>query len=362
MTIRHDREAPMRLRTTHLLRRTSAIAVATVAAGLVLPAAAPTAFAATSVNGVRLNAYEARLVTDINNVRRSHGLVALVVTPGTTDVARGWSWRLASAAALSHNPNLVSQVGHSGSADWTAIAENVGYSSATDPDTLFNAYMNSPPHRANILDASMRYLGIGVVERPQDGTLYAWNTMDFVDRYSSTYGLTRQPAAGMHLDARVVSSTTDVATFESGPDQRFRTACAGTIRCSTTRVDRPTTRDDALRYTLSYSGRASGYGDLVMRDGLDLSNARSISLKVAVIDPARRGLALTLWAQTPWAANSTVSLGAVTAPTSAGWLTVPVPPAARNFRSTLIVRMPASWVVRAGGNATVVVHDIRVNV
>lgn len=344
-------------------RRLAALAVATLGAtGLLVPGAASPAAAATTVNGVRLNAYEARLAADINNARRQNGLGSLIVTAGTTDVARNWSWRLATAGSLSHNPNLRTQIEHAGSAAWTNLAENVGYSAATDPDTLFDAYMNSPGHRANILDPTVHYLGVGVVERLQDGMLYAWNTLDFVDAYSSAYGPTRQPAAGMHLDSRLVTSTTSIATFESGLDQRFRTACAGTIRCSTARFDRPTTGNDAVRYTLSYSGRATGYGDLVMRDSLDLSNATSVSVRLATSNPAHRALAMTVWSQTPWADNPNVQLGAITVPQSAGWVTVPIPAAAQAFRSTLVLRMPASWVVRAGGSAVVAVTDIRVNV
>src|SRR5437763_13948981 len=141
------------------------LATAVVAAapilGIAVPAATTTSAAAASVqtiNSVRLNGFEAALAAKINNVRRANGLRALVVVPGATDVARRWSWPLARAQALSHNPDLVSALEHAGSGAWTEIAENVGVASSTDPTSLFQAYMASPPHKANILDAGARYL------------------------------------------------------------------------------------------------------------------------------------------------------------------------------------------------------------
>src|SRR3954471_7521260 len=125
----------------------------------------PAAASEQTVNSVRLNGFEAGLAARINNVRRANGLRALVVVPGATAVARRWAWRLARAQALSHNPNLVGALQNAGSAAWTSIAENVGEGSSADPTSLFQAYMASPPHRANILDPGARYLGVGVVER-----------------------------------------------------------------------------------------------------------------------------------------------------------------------------------------------------
>src|SRR5690348_11191861 len=107
-------------RPTRLLA--TVVAAAAPVLGVVVPAALTTSTAAASVqtvNAVRLNGYEAALAAKINNVRRSAGLRALVVVPGATDVARRWSWHLARAQSLSHNPHLVSAIEHAGSAAWT---------------------------------------------------------------------------------------------------------------------------------------------------------------------------------------------------------------------------------------------------
>src|SRR5436305_2521255 len=152
---------------------------AVVALGVLLGMAAllaPTAGAESSPE-----AYAGRLVSLINNARAQHGLRALTVTSGTSTVAANWTNHLDQQQALSHNPDLGHQLESHGSPNWTAYGENVGDGPTSSADTLFQAYMNSPEHRDNILGSAYRYLGIGVVF---DGST-AWNTLDFVDQYSS---------------------------------------------------------------------------------------------------------------------------------------------------------------------------------
>lgn len=137
------------------------------------------------------SSFAARLVQLLNTAREHHGLAPLTVASGTTAVASGWTQRLATDQRLSHNPDLQAQLESHGSKDWTVLAENVGDSDAQDPDGLFDAYMASPEHRANILTAKFRYLGNAVVFAGGR----AWNTMDFVDAYSSTTKPVAKPTA-----------------------------------------------------------------------------------------------------------------------------------------------------------------------
>jgi hypothetical protein len=126
------------------------------------------------------SSYGSQLVALINQARSQHGVPALTVTDGTSEVATSWTEQLAAARALSHNPNLQSDLESHGSPNWTSYAENVGNASSSSATQLFNAYMNSAEHRANILSSSFRYLGVGVVFTGST----AWNTLDFVDSYS----------------------------------------------------------------------------------------------------------------------------------------------------------------------------------
>lgn len=179
------------------------LATAVVAAAGVAVLTAPAASAATSPSS-----YTARLAYLVNQAREQNGVRALTVTSGTSEVAAGWSAHLASAQALSHNPNLASQLESHGSPNWTTYGENVGQGTSSNADALFTAYMNSPEHRANILDPSYRYLGIATVFTGS----YSWNTMDFVDQYGSTTSAPRTSTAPTHhTTTTTVRHTTSTA-------------------------------------------------------------------------------------------------------------------------------------------------------
>jgi hypothetical protein len=281
------------------------------------------------------------------------GLRALVVTAGTTDVARRWSWHLASAQALSHNPAIVTDLEHAGSADWRDIAENVGMAPSNDPQMLFTAYMNSPGHRANILDPKVRYLGVGVVERAG----YAWNTLDFVDAYTSSYGRTRVPAAGITMDSKPILVTTDVASMEQ-PDQRFGTARSGGVGASRMYFTGPSAGNDSGYAYLRTLSAAAGHGDVVMRDALALGFARSLSVQLATHD--RRGRAVAVQVLLGHAYGGAVSLGTVRVGATPRWFTFTLPASARAFRDSVVFRVGASGVSAAGGSVRLNVYDVSV--
>lgn len=157
------------------------VAAAAIVGAVGTPLATP---AAATVLTPTLTSFDARLLQDINHARAAHGVRALTVVPGTTDVAHGWSCHMASATLLAHNLRLGSLLVTHGSALWTTYGENIGaVSSTADADTLFRKYMSSAPHRANILDRSFRYVGIW--SKTAGGR--RWNTIDFVGATSSSY-------------------------------------------------------------------------------------------------------------------------------------------------------------------------------
>jgi uncharacterized protein YkwD len=151
----------------------------------------PTVGASAAIGDATLSAYEARLLTDVNGARADAGLAAVRAAPGLTDVARRWALQLAHADALSHNPGLVRDLSSAGAESWRALAENVGMAGGSDADDVFAAYMASAPHKANILGAQSRWIGIGAVESADAGGAVTWNTLDFSDSYDGAYGSTR---------------------------------------------------------------------------------------------------------------------------------------------------------------------------
>jgi uncharacterized protein YkwD len=132
-----------RRRFTTLVATTSAAAVAVL--GLVV---APSAQASNSSS-------ESQFVSSINSARDDAGRPALSTSSDLTSVARAWASTMASGNTLKHNPKLTSQV-HG----WRYVGENVGVGG--DVASLHRAFMNSAPHKANILDRDYTPIGVGV--------------------------------------------------------------------------------------------------------------------------------------------------------------------------------------------------------
>jgi uncharacterized protein YkwD len=132
-------------------RRTLSTLLATLAlAGGSLLAAAPPAAAGTG-------GAEWRLLERVNAVRADHGLRPLRMRDGLRAYAGGHSTRMTAARTLFHTPNF------GVICCWSAIAENVAYGYSVRQ--VHQMFMGSPGHRANILDARMRGVGIGIVRR-----------------------------------------------------------------------------------------------------------------------------------------------------------------------------------------------------
>ena len=92
----------------------------------------------------------------LNYARASRGVPRLTVRSALVTVAREQAHRMADRNTLYHNPNLTTDV-----KNWRWVGENVGY--GPDALTVHVAFMQSAPHRANILDRDYTEVGIGAV-------------------------------------------------------------------------------------------------------------------------------------------------------------------------------------------------------
>lgn len=106
---------------------------------------------------------ESAFVSAINSSRAAQGASRLSVQSDLVSVARAQAARMAAKQDLYHTPNLGGAV-----RNWKVVGENVGY--GPDVATLHRAFMNSAPHRANILDKRFTQVGVGVVVK--DGTIW----------------------------------------------------------------------------------------------------------------------------------------------------------------------------------------------
>ena len=99
----------------------------------------------------------------LNYARATRGIPRLHTRAILTQVAREQAHRMADRNTLYHNPRLTSDVPH-----WRWVGENVGY--GPDAITIHVAFMQSPAHRANILDRDYTQVGVGAVVR--DGRVW----------------------------------------------------------------------------------------------------------------------------------------------------------------------------------------------
>ena len=109
-----------------------------------------------SAQAERAGASSGQFVSLTNSARSNHGVHSLATSGDLASIAQRQAQRRADKGQLFHNPNLASEVHN-----WQKLGENVGY--GPDAQAIHNAFMNSPPHRANILDRDFTQIGVGVV-------------------------------------------------------------------------------------------------------------------------------------------------------------------------------------------------------
>jgi uncharacterized protein YkwD len=109
----------------------------------------------------------------MNQDRVQHGLSPLECHLGLVGVAHDYSETMAVDSYFSHIDRQGRQpwdrVNEAGISGWRAIAENIAYGQST-PAAVQEAWMDSPGHRANILNGTYTHIGVGAYNH--NGTWY----------------------------------------------------------------------------------------------------------------------------------------------------------------------------------------------
>jgi uncharacterized protein YkwD len=142
-------------RTLHRARRPLIVTVLTIIVALLL----------TSCTEQQID-----LMDRVNATRVENNLPALTPHPSAMAKAQAWAETMAADGNLRH-----SELSDGVTGDWLVIGENVGYSG--DIATVHQAFLDSPGHRANILDARFNWIGTGYAEGA-DGRI--WVSQVFV--------------------------------------------------------------------------------------------------------------------------------------------------------------------------------------
>ena len=112
------------------------------------------------------------LFESANHERGAHGLRPLKWSDTLAAAARQHALRMAAKNSLSHQlpgePGMAERASQAG-ARFSSLAENVA--EGPSPAVIHRQWMNSPPHRANLLDPQLDSVGIAVTER--NGILFA---------------------------------------------------------------------------------------------------------------------------------------------------------------------------------------------
>lgn len=120
---------------------------------------------------------ETDVITKINKQRAARGLKPLKPDPKLTGIARSWSVKMLSTGSFSHGDfshRLYAAVGRR-----QLIAEDIGYTSP-GVGPIVQLWMDSPPHRRNILLKGAKRVGVGIVIGTYQGQAHtALVTADF---------------------------------------------------------------------------------------------------------------------------------------------------------------------------------------
>jgi uncharacterized protein YkwD len=155
---------------TNFLRRAAALAaMSTAFVGGAILGTSP-AFAATAPSSDAT--FEARVVKLTNDNRVKNGCAAVRADVQLATAARAHSVDMVSKNYFSHTePDGSNFLVRAKRAGYTnAIGENIAWGYRT-PETVVTAWMNSPGHRANILNCKAKALGVGLSKKA-DGTPY----------------------------------------------------------------------------------------------------------------------------------------------------------------------------------------------
>lgn len=116
---------------------------------------------------------ETKMFADVNKERTSRGIAALEWSPKITGVAEAYAMDLWQRHYFSHyspEGKTVADRLTAAGIPWSVVGENLAL--APTEETAMTGLMNSPEHKANILDTEFHKVGIGVVDNGIYGKMF----------------------------------------------------------------------------------------------------------------------------------------------------------------------------------------------
>jgi hypothetical protein len=130
--------------------------------------------------GIDTNAAAYHLLDLVNAERAGAGMAPMTMRGDIVAIALGHSQAMAAAGTIWHNANYLTNATRSALAA-KAMGENVAMDMSVDHAHV--ALMNSPGHRANIMNPAFTVVGMAIVQDPR-GALFI--TQDFIQPSGGT--------------------------------------------------------------------------------------------------------------------------------------------------------------------------------
>ena len=152
-------------------RRSVAQLLLLALSAVLLWAVASPAGATSQAHAVQMRSLEAGVLADLNEFRRENGLPPLRLSPALSRAARQHSMEMAVRGYFSHNSangstfdKRIARFYPMGFHRYWSVGENLLWSSPdVDARGALEMWMNSPEHRANLLTARWREIGVSAV-------------------------------------------------------------------------------------------------------------------------------------------------------------------------------------------------------
>ncbi|MFY9580149.1 MAG: CAP domain-containing protein [Gaiellaceae bacterium] len=169
-------------------RRSIAQLLLLCASAVALWTAASPAGAVPGGRAVPMQSLEAGVLADLNAFRRAHGLVALRLSPALSQAARQHSAEMAARGYFSHDSangssfdKRIARFYPMGFHHFWSVGENLLWSSPdVDAARALNMWINSPEHKANLLTARWREIGLSAMHSPSAPGTYSGRPVTIV--------------------------------------------------------------------------------------------------------------------------------------------------------------------------------------
>lgn len=125
---------------------------------------------------VTVSATQQTIINLVNQARQQNGLRALTLNTKLLQAAQIHANDMASMNTMAHDlpgaalPGLIDRARYVGY-QYSSMGENIAYN-FPDATSVMAAWMNSPGHRANILDPSFKEIGVGIAFDSQGSPYY----------------------------------------------------------------------------------------------------------------------------------------------------------------------------------------------